>query len=75
VSVHFRLRTLLGHQHMTQTELQVRSGLAYSTINDLFNNKPRRIELDTIDVLCRVLKCRVGDLLVYVPDSKSAGKP
>jgi putative transcriptional regulator len=55
---------------MTQTELQTRTGLAYSTVNDLFNNKPRRVELDTLDVLCQVLGCTCGDLLEYLPERK-----
>jgi putative transcriptional regulator len=64
------LRELLEDRGLTQTELQARTGLAYSTINDLYNNKPRRVELDTIDVLCDVLNCGVGDLLERVPEKK-----
>jgi DNA-binding Xre family transcriptional regulator len=55
---------------MTQTELQTQSGLAYSTVNDLFNNKSRRIELETIDVLCDVLQCSIADLFERVSDSR-----
>jgi len=36
----------------------------------LFNNKPRRVELDTPDVLCEVLGCTCGDLLEYLPQKK-----
>ena len=68
--VRFRLRELLADRGMTQTELQTRTGLAYSTVNDLFNNKPRRIELDTLDVLCDVLDCSIADVLERIPDKK-----
>jgi putative transcriptional regulator len=58
---------------MSQTELQLRTGLAYSTINDLANKKPRRIELATLEVLCRVLECQIEDILEYTaPDAKRA---
>jgi putative transcriptional regulator len=70
VSVRFRLRELLDERGMTQTELQTQSGLAYSTINDLCNNKPRRIELETIDVLCEVLRCDIADLFERIADRK-----
>jgi putative transcriptional regulator len=70
MAVQFRLRELLERRGLTQTELQLRTGLAYSTVNDLFNNKPRRVELDTLDVLCDVLDCDVGDLLEYIRDKK-----
>lgn len=55
---------------MSQTELQGRTGLAYSTVNDLYNNKPRRVELETLDVLCEVLNCSIGELLERVADKK-----
>jgi len=70
VAVRFRLRELLAERGMSQTELQTRTRLAYSTVNDLFNNKPRRVELETLDVLCEVLDCSIGDLLERVPDKK-----
>ena len=72
MAVHFRLRELLADRGMTQTELQLRTGLAYSTVNDLFNDKPRRVELETLDVLCDVLNCSVSDILDRVPGKKRA---
>ena len=36
----------------------------------MFNDKPRRVELDTPDVLCEVLVCTCGDLLEYLPEKK-----
>jgi len=72
MAVRFRVRDLLDARAMTQTELQMRTGLAYSTINDLCNNKPRRVELETLDVLCNVLDCGVGDLLEHVPEKRRA---
>jgi len=70
VAVRFRLRELLADRGMSQTELQTRSRLAYSTVNDLYNNKPRRVELETLDVLCDVLDCSIADLLERIPDKK-----
>ena len=70
MAVRFRLRELLAERGMSQTDLQTRTGLAYSTVNDLFNNKPRRVELETLDVLCEVLNCSIADLLERVPEKK-----
>ena len=70
MAVRFRLRELLAERGMSQTDLQTRTGLAYSTVNDLFNNKPRRVELETLDVLCEILDCSIGDLLERVPEKK-----
>lgn len=65
-----RLRELLEERGMTQTELHTRTGLAYSTINDLYHNKTRRIELATLDLLCEALECGVGDILHHVPEGR-----
>lgn len=70
MAVRFRLRELLTERGMSQTELQTRTRLAYSTVNDLYNNKPRRVELETLDVLCEVLDCSIGELLERIPDKK-----
>ncbi len=55
---------------MAQTELQSRSGLGYSTINALYHGKTERVEFATLEALCEVLGCEIGDLLEYVPEKK-----
>ena len=68
--IRVRLRELLEKRGMAQTELQARSRLGYSTINALYHGKTERIEFATLERLCEVLSCRVGDLLEYVPEAK-----
>jgi putative transcriptional regulator len=55
---------------MAQTELHARSGLGYSTINALYHEKTERIEFATLEKLCEVLGCEVGDVLEYVADKR-----
>jgi putative transcriptional regulator len=59
---------------MAQTELQANSGLGYSTINALYHGKTERVEFGTLEAICEVLDCGVGDLLEYVP-GKKRGRP
>lgn len=61
--IRVRLKDLLEKRRMAQTELQARSGLGYSTINALYHEKTERIEFGTLEKLCEVLGCGVGDLL------------
>lgn len=68
MAIRARLREMLEKRGMAQTELQLRSGLGYSTINALYHEKTERIEFATLEKLCHVLGCRVGDLLEYVPE-------
>jgi putative transcriptional regulator len=76
MAIRVRLRELLEKRGMAQTELQARSRLGYSTINALYHEKTERIEFATLERLCEVLGCEVGDLLEYAPDGKRGrGKP
>jgi putative transcriptional regulator len=72
MAIRVRLRGLLEKRGMAQTELQARSGLGYSTINALYHEKTERIEFATLQKLCEVLECEVGDLLELVPESRRA---
>ena len=70
MATRFRLRELLDERGMTQTELHLRTRLAYSTINDLYHNKARGVELDTIDALCTALNCGVAEVIEHMPERK-----
>ncbi len=70
MAIRFQVRELLDTRGMTQTELQLRTGLAYSTISDLYHNKARRIDVGTLDALCNALKCGVGEVLEHVPEKQ-----
>lgn len=74
MAIRVRLRELLEERGMAQTELQARSGLGYSTINALYHGKTERVEFATLEALCDVLGCRVGDLMEHVPEKKK-GRP
>jgi putative transcriptional regulator len=74
MAIRVQLRDLLEKRGMAQTELQARSGLGYSTINALYHGKTERVEFATLEALCEVLECGVGQILEYVPDKKR-GRP
>jgi DNA-binding Xre family transcriptional regulator len=45
--------------------LSVATGLSYSSVVDLWLDRTRRIDKDTLNRLCRVLGVQPGDLLIY----------
>jgi putative transcriptional regulator len=75
VATRFRLREFLDGKQLSQSDLQRLTGLAYSTINEMCNNRTRRIDFDTIDVLCSALDCSVGDIIEYARDKRTSGAP
>src|SRR3989454_10430450 len=73
MAIRVRLRDLLEKRGMAQTELQARSGLGYSTINALYHGKTERVEFATLEALCEVLECGVGEILEHVPEKRRGG--
>ncbi len=55
----------------TLRELSGQIGLSEGTTGRIARGKTTRIDLETINSLCRVLDCQPGDLLEYVPEEAS----
>ncbi|MBL4761309.1 MAG: helix-turn-helix transcriptional regulator [Gammaproteobacteria bacterium] len=57
------LSRYMGEQKMNISDVARQTGLNRSTISLLYHERASRIELDTIEKLCGVFKCELGDLL------------
>lgn len=57
------LSTLMGKHKMTIQDVHVKTGLSRNTIANLYHERATRADFDTIEALCRLFKCDVGDLL------------
>lgn len=57
-------QTLKKSNETTYTMIN-RHGISSSLINRLRKNKP--ISTTTVNDLCRILECKVEDILVYIP--------
>lgn len=53
---------------MTTYKLIVHHNISRSLLDRLKHNKP--ISTVTLDDLCRILDCKVDDILLYIPDKK-----
>lgn len=67
-----RVSRLLGERRESVADLARGTGLAYKTAHELYNDKSRRIDFDTLNRLCGYLGVGVGDILEYVPDPTPA---
>lgn len=52
----------------TAYQLQKATGVQPNLAYKWFKNDLKSISIHTLNTLCRVLKCRPSDLLVYTPD-------
>jgi len=57
------LSKILGEKRITIKEVHEKTGLSRNTISNIYNEKAKMIDLDTLEKLCRFLNCQIGDLL------------
>lgn len=70
--VRCRLSELMGREKLRVAEVARLTGLNRSTVTALYNETATRVDLSTIDALCKLFRCQVADLFSIVPD-KSGG--
>ena len=69
----FQLQQLLTEKGMSQSELARRTGISFTTINAIANNKTKQVQLETLDLLAEVLEVEIGDLIRRVPKPRRKG--
>lgn len=62
--IHCRLDELLEARGMTLTRLAELVGVSVVNLSVLKNDRARAIRFSTLQAVCEVLDCEVGDLLV-----------
>ncbi len=60
-----RLSRLLGERRMSISELERQTGIPYTSLHALYHGTSKRVDLATLDKLCRALGVGVGDILEY----------
>ena len=56
----------------TRKHLAEITGIHQTNIGKIVDGKVKRMDIDTLEGLCRALDCQPGDLFEYVPDSGKA---
>lgn len=57
------LSMLMGKHKLTIQDVHEQTGLNRNTIANLYHEKVKRIDFDTIEKLCKACKCTIGELL------------
>jgi DNA-binding Xre family transcriptional regulator len=61
--VRWRLKEVAEEQQFNPHSLSIAAGLSYNTVRPIWLNQSRRLDLDTLDKLSRVLKVQPGALM------------
>jgi putative transcriptional regulator len=67
--IDFRLHVVMAERKILKIKhLAEKTGLDTNTIAGIYHNRYKRIDLNTLNRLCHVLKCTPADLFEYKPD-------
>ena len=63
-----RLSIILGEQRMRVSELSRLTGISQNALNNIYHNKTKGIDFDTLNRICNVLRCNSQELFEFTPD-------
>lgn len=58
------LSTLMGQSRYSIQDVHIKTGLARSTVTQLYHDKATRIDFDTIEKLCCLFDCEISELFI-----------
>ncbi len=65
--VRCNLSRMMGERKMKIVDIARETGLHRNTITLLYNETATRVDMETIDRLCSLFDCTVGDLFEFIP--------
>ncbi|WP_231692654.1 helix-turn-helix domain-containing protein [Thiopseudomonas alkaliphila] len=60
----------MGKERLTIAEVIRRTGLTRNAVTTLYDERAKRIDLNTIARLCELFECTVDDLFEYIPNAE-----
>ena len=69
--VRCHLSKLMGEQKMKVIDVARETGLHRNTITLLYKETATRVDMDTMNKLCKLFKCSIGDLFEFVDEHSS----
>ena len=68
MAIQCRLSVLMGEKRYKIKDVHEKTGLARTTISNLYHDKMERVDYETLSKLCNLFECGVGDILEYKKD-------
>ena len=66
--IKFTLDTLLGTKDKTRYWLSKQTNIDNNTLAKIYNNSSTKINLDTMDKICKALDCDLTELITYTKE-------
>ncbi|MFO7829484.1 MAG: helix-turn-helix transcriptional regulator [Bacteroidales bacterium] len=64
------LDNVLAKRRMSLTELSEKVDITIANLSILKSGKAKAVRFSTLEAICKVLDCKPGDILDYLPDDE-----
>lgn len=71
--VYFRIKEILKKKKKTKYWFIKNMEGGYQSLSNLMNNETKAIHFDTLERICNLLECEIGELIVFKKDIKKKG--
>ena len=68
MSIQSRLSVLMGEQRYNIQAVIDKTGLDRTTVSNLYHDKVKRIDFNTLSKLCELFECEPSNILKYVKE-------
>ncbi len=65
MAIKSKLSILMGIKRYSIQDVYEKTGLARSTISNLYHDRTQRIDYDTLNKLCKLFECNVSNIIEY----------
>ncbi|ASA23686.1 helix-turn-helix domain-containing protein [Paenibacillus donghaensis] len=62
------VKEIMDRQHKTIRGFAAETGLAINTVSGLYHDTSKRLDVETLNKLCKHLKVSTGELIEYIED-------
>ena len=69
--IRIHLSRLMGERKERLSDLMRSTGLARNTCSGLYHETTSRLDVETLNAICKHYQCRISDLLEYIPGGHS----
>ena len=74
MAIRINLDVMMAKRKMGLTELAKEVDITLANLSILKNGKAKAVRLETLNAICKALKCQPGDILEYVEEEEDAGE-
>ena len=72
--IKFKVAEVMKKKNFSKNRLCVKGGLRFETVQGYYKGNISRIDLYVLSQLCKVLECRIEDLIEYIPEKQKVRK-